>query len=438
MNTKVAVIGLGFVGLSLTAFLGSKKVKVTGLDSDTNKLDSIRNGILPFFEPNLKPYLKNAIKYGTRFQTKISEDTIKNDFIFVTVGTPINNKGKINLKFIKSVANSLNKNIKNTKHVPTIIIKSTVIPGTALNVVKPILEKNSLREGVNFNLLSNPEFLKEGSAVKDTTNPHAIVIGGSNDKSIKKLESLYKKIYKNKTRYIKTNNSTAEMIKYGNNAFLATKISFINSLANICQKVEGVNVDNVAQAMGMDPRISKQFLKAGPGYGGSCFPKDLQALISFSENIGYKPSLLNAVRQTNTNQVKIIIEIIKKHISNIGSKKIGILGLSFKENTDDIRESVSINLIKFLLKQKCKIFVHDPMAIKNASQIFGKKISYVKEAKKILPDTDVLILVTPWKEYKSIKESEFLKMHNPLVIDTRRILKITNKKIKYIGLGMGD
>ena len=233
----------------------------------------------------------------------------------------------------------------NSKNKPSIIVKSTVIPGTTIEVVKPILEKNNLKESIDFDLLTNPEFLKEGSAMQDTILPHSIVIGGTNIEAIKKLTNLYKSVYKKKQKIVETNNVTAEMIKYANNAFLATKISFINSIANICQKLPGTNIDKVAEIIGMDPRIGGQFLKAGPGYGGSCFPKDLQALISFSNSVGYKPELLTAVHNTNNNQIKIIMDLITKNISILKNAKIGILGLAFKENTDDIRESVSVNLI---------------------------------------------------------------------------------------------
>lgn len=434
---KVAIIGLGFVGLSLAAYLGSKKIKVTGIDLDNKKLQLIKKGIPPFYENKLKSYLKKAIDLGTVFESEITKKTIENDLIFVTVGTPIDKNNKINLKFIKSVANSLENNMRKTKYKPTIIIKSTVIPGTTIHTIKPILERNSLKESIDFNLLTNPEFLKEGTAMNDTINPHAIVIGGTNNISINKLLKFYQRIYSKKNQIIKTNNSTAEMIKYANNSFLATKISFINSLSIICQKIEGVNIDEVAHVMGLDPRISKHFLKAGPGYGGSCFPKDLQALISFSNSIGYKPELLAAVNNTNNNQVKKIMDLITKNISILKNAKIGILGLAFKENTDDIRESVSINLIKLLLKKKCKIIAHDPMAIENTYQIFKNKITFVTKPELVCTDSDCIILLTPWKEYQFIKEKNFLKMKKPLIIDTRRILKIKNKKIKYIGLGMG-
>lgn len=433
---KVAVIGLGAVGLSLASFLGSKNISVTAIDYDEKKIKMIQKGCTPFYEPSLKYYLQKSLKNGLNLETRITENTLSNDFIFITTGTPLNKQNQLNLEYVKAVALSLAEQMSHLKTKPSIVIKSTVLPGTAMQVVKPILEQNSLVESVNFDLLSNPEFLREGSAMQDTVSPHVIVIGGSNSKSIKKLTMFYKMIYPDKMQFIETNNATAEMIKFANNAFLATKISFINSLANICQKV-GVNVDDVARVIGMDPRIGNLFLKAGPGYGGACLPKDVEALISFSNEIGYDPILLNAVRDTNIFQLNKIIDIIKQEIHSLEEKNIGILGLAFKEDTDDIRESVSIKLIEYLLDQNCKIIAHDPKAIENTYKVFEDKIMYCKDTNDVFYGTDCVILLTPWKEYTKINEKKILKMRNPLVIDTRRMLKISNKKIRYIGLGIG-
>lgn len=317
------------------------------------------------------------------------------------------------------------------------MIKSTVIPGTTLQIVKPILERYNLKKSENFDLLTNPEFLREGSAMQDTISPHVIVIGGSSHKAIKKLTHLYEFAYKKKQNIVETNNVTAEVIKYANNAFLATKISFINSIANICQKLPDTNVDKVAEIIGMDPRIGKQFLKAGPGYGGSCFPKDIQALINFAYDIGYEPALLNAVRNTNSSQVSAVMNLIKQNLKNLKGKKIAVLGLAFKENTDDIRESVSIKLINLLLKNGCKVFGHDPKAIDNTRIMFGDKITYAESLKDALTDSDCAVIMTPWQEYKNIKEKDILVMRNPIIIDTRRIISIKNKDIMQISLGIG-
>lgn len=436
-NKKIAVIGLGYVGLSLAAFLGNK-ANVIGVDANKKKINSLLSGVPPFYEPKLEYYLKRAIRNGLTFTDQINKEIVSSDFVFITVGTPIDNDGKIDLTNMRDVSANISEHMINLKNRPSIIIKSTVVPGTTMRVIKPILEKNKLRESVDFDLLTNPEFLREGSAMQDTISPHVIVVGGSNNESIRKLTNFYRIIYKKKEDIVETNNVTAEVIKYANNAFLATKISFINSIANICQKLPGTNVDKVAQIIGMDPRIGNQFLKAGPGYGGSCFPKDVQALISFANEIGYEPILFDAVKNTNSLQVNAILNLVKHHLRDLKNKKISVLGLSFKENTDDIRESISVKLVNLLLRHKCDVIVHDPKAIDNTYQVFREKIKYSKSASDVLAGSDCAIIMTPWEKYKDLKEKDFLKMRNPLVIDSRRILKLSNRKILYIGLGIGN
>lgn len=428
---------MGYVGLSLAAFLGNK-VRAIGVDANKNKINSLLSGIPPFYEPKLEYHLKRAIKNGLRFADQINKEIVSSDFVFITVGTPTDSNGKIDLTNMKSALASIAEHMTNLQNKPSIIIKSTVVPGTTMRVIKQILEKNGLRESVDFDLLTNPEFLREGSAMQDTVSPHAIVVGGSNSKSIENLTKFYRTIYKKKQNIVETNNVTAEVIKYANNAFLATKISFINSIANICQKLPGTNVDKIAQIIGMDPRIGNQFLRAGPGYGGSCFPKDVQALISFANDIGYKPILFDAVKNTNSLQVNAVLNLIKHNLRNLTNKKISILGLAFKEDTDDVRESTSIKLVNLLLKHKCNVMVHDPKAIDNTYQMFREKIKYSKSLSDVLTGSDCAVIMTPWENYKYLKEKDFLKMRNPLVIDTRRILKLDNKKILYIGLGIGN
>ena len=433
---KVGIIGLGFVGLSLATFLSSKNVQVTGIDTDKTKIQTIKKGIAPFYEPSLQQYLKKAIKTGLKLKTEIPSDVFSNDLIFITVSTPINKHNEIDLKHVKSVVTSLSKKLQFAKKTPTIIIKSTVVPATTIQTIKPMLEGNSFQESTDFNLLTNPEFLREGSAIKDTKSPHVVIVGGNDVKSRKKLVEFYKKIYPKNQNYVETNTTTAEMIKYANNAFLATKITFINSMANICQKIPDTNIDDVAKVMGMDPRISHLFLNAGPGFGGSCFPKDLQALITYSKNIGYSPKLLETVQDCNNQQVDSIIKLLKKNIKNLHNKKIGILGLAFKENTNDIRESVSVNLIKKLLREKCIVNVHDPKALKNVKKVFKNKLVYFDDYKQIFHNSDCAILMTPWNEYKKINPNMIKQLHYKILIDTRRILK-NNNKDGLISLGIG-
>lgn len=437
MQYKVSVIGMGFVGLSFSSFLASKNIHVTGIDSDKEKILKISKGVPPFFEPKLKNLLKIGLKKSFQLTNHINTAVIESDFIFICVGTPMKKDGSINLKFIKASIKELGKKLLESKTKPIIVIKSTVIPNTSEQFICPLLNSQGLKESKHFELLNNPEFLREGFAIDDTINPHAIVIGGKNSDIVKKLKKFYLTVYPNYKNFVETNNTTAELIKYANNSFLATKISFINSIANICQKLPGTNVDDISKAIGLDPRIGNQFLKAGPGYGGSCFPKDVQALINFSKNIGYDPKLFVQVQKTNQLQKDMILEIIKQHLKTFKNKKIGILGLAFKENTDDIRESVSIKLIQALLEKNCKLSVSDPKAIPNTKKIFGNKISYSIEPLNVIHNADCVLVLTPWKLYRKIPQIEFTRMKNPLVIDTRRILNITKKKVNYISLGVG-
>ena len=372
---KIAIIGLGFVGLSLASVLASKGFNVVGIDVDEQKCKKISNGISPFFEPDLEKTLKKGLKNKLQIESDISvvQDC---DLIFVTVGTPQNKTGAIDLTIIKKAMNSLGKSIRKSKKQHTILVKSTVIPGTMKDVILPILENNSKKKaGKDFGLISNPEFLQESTAIKNTEFPHAVVLGGYKTKFMKDMEKFFTKLHP-KTPIIITNHQTAEMIKYANNSFLATKISFINQLSNICQKIPGANIDDIAKTIGLDPRIGGLFLNAGPGYGGSCLPKDMKALIKFAKNTGVKPTLLNAVEDVNAKQLEEIISIAKKKLGVLESKNITILGTSFKPDTDDIRDSIAIELIKKFLKRKVKITVHDPSAKENTKNVFKNKINY--------------------------------------------------------------
>ena len=433
---KIAVIGLGFVGLSLTSVLASKGNNVIGIDVDVEKCKKIRSGIAPFFEPDLEKMLR----IGLKKKLTISDDfsLIKDcDMIFVAVGTPQKSNGAIELSMIKKAVTSIGRVLAKSKNNPIVLIKSTVIPGTMQNVILPILEKRSGKKaGKEFGLISNPEFLQESSAIRNTKFPHVIVLGGYQTKFMKKAKSFFSKLHPN-VPIIITNHQTAEMIKYANNSFLATKISFINQLANLCQNVPGANIDDIAKTIGFDPRIGKSFLNAGPGYGGSCLPKDMKALINFAGGIGIKPTLLNAVEKTNQKQMEYIIQLIEKILGKITSKRITILGTAFKPNTDDIRDSTAIELIKKLLKKKAHITVHDPKAIKNTKKVFGGKIDYAKSIADALSKSQCVIIMTHWKQYEKLNNNSIKHMDKKFIIDCRRILAKKELRAEYHAIGMG-
>jgi len=434
---KVGVIGLGFVGLSLASVLGSKNHSTLGFDSDKNKLSKIKNGKPPFYEPHLEETLNLALRKGLEITNNISTIVKNCQIIFVTVGTPQANDGSINLSMIRSVFEEIGKHLKDTKNKPIIIIKSTVVPGTALDVLLPILISKSRKKlGRNFGLITNPEFLRESMAINDTINPHVIVLGGAKDRFMNTIKKFYENMHKN-TPIIVTNNQTAEMIKYTNNSFLATKISFINQISNICQLIPGANVEEVARTIGLDPRIGHLFLNAGPGYGGSCLPKDVAAITNFSKKLGINPLLLNAVRKVNDYQLKHVILTIKKAVGDLKNTKITVLGLAFKPDTDDIRDSVSIKLIHLLLKQGAEITVHDPKAIENTKNIFKERISYAKSLDDALQKSQCCVIITPWKEYSKINERHLRLMKKRTIVDTRRILNNSKLKMNYYPIGIG-
>jgi len=433
---KIGIVGLGFVGLSLTSVLSSKGYDVIGIDIDKEKCKKISDGISPFFEPELEKLLRSGLKK----KLKIANDflLIKNcDFIFVTVGTPQNANGSINLSIIKKAISKIGENLEKNKKKPIILVKSTVIPGTMKKNILPILEKKSKKKaGKDFGLISNPEFLQESTAIKDTKFPHAVVLGGYETKFMAKTKGLFKKLHPN-TPIIITNHQTAEMIKYANNSFLATKISFINQLSNICQKIPGANIDDIAKTIGLDLRIGKLFLNAGPGYGGSCLPKDMKALINFANTTGVTPTLLNAVEDVNTKQLEQIISIIRKRLGDLTAKRITILGTAFKPNTDDIRDSIAIELIKKLQKRKADVTIHDPKAMENTKRVFGNKIRYEKTVVDALSKSQCAIIMTQWKQYEKLNNSQFKNMKRKFVIDSRRMLSDKQLDVDYFAIGLG-
>ena len=360
------------------------------------------------------------------------------DFIFITVGTPQKKNGEIDLSFIKTAVRSVGKIISKNKKKPVILIKSTVIPGTMKDVILPILEKNSKKKaGKDFGLISNPEFLQESNAIRDTIKPHVIVLGGYRTKFMKKTEKFFSRFNPNVTIII-TNHQTAEMIKYANNSFLATKISFINQIASICQAIPDTNIDDIASTIGLDPRIGNLFLNAGPGYGGSCLPKDMNAIINLSSKIGVKPTLLNAVERTNKLQISNIMTLIKRNIRKIKGKKIAVLGVAFKPDTDDIRDSMGIELVRQLMKLGANVTIHDPRALDNARKIFHSNAEYTTTISSALKNCQCVIIMTQWKEYEKIDNKTIKYMNKKFIIDSRRILSNKNLDAKYYAIGLGQ
>ncbi len=329
---NICVVGLGFVGLSMATVMASKGFTVHGIEIDQDKYSLIKQGEIPFFEPKIKDLLRSTLGKQFEVTNNIKDGVSKCEIILICVGTPSKPDGGRDLSFIKKVSQEIGQILGESNSFKIIVVKSTVPPTTTTKLIKTILEKSSNKKsGVEFGLCMNPEFLREGTAVNDMLSPHLVVIGSEDVKTKDTINNFYEKMYgKNLPTVLNTSIINAELVKYANNAFLATKISFINTIANICNKIEGADVEVIAKAIGYDPRIGPQFLKAGPGFGGSCFPKDVSGFLNFSLSLGYNPILLESTQKVNQAQPSFILKMVEEKIKNFENKTISILGLSRK------------------------------------------------------------------------------------------------------------
>ena len=427
---KISVIGVGYVGLSTAAVLAELGNEVMAADVDKKKINNLNNGIMPIFEPGLKEMVERNVKENRlKFVSDNKEVIGHGDVIFICVGTPPKENWETELKHVEDVAKDIAENMKSYK----VIVHKSTVPVETGDKVKKII-KDNIKEGVNFDVVSNPEFLREGTAIEDTLHPDRIVIGADSGKAVAIMKKIYGPI---KAPVIITDIKSAELIKHASNAFLATKISFINSVAKICE-LSGADVEKVAEGMGYDKRISKHFLNAGIGYGGFCFPKDSQAFIKIAENYGYDYKLLKATNEINEEQKKDFVEKVKRALGNVTGKTIGILGLAFKPDTDDMRFAPSAYIIGELQNNGAKIKAYDPVAMDKAKNILSN-VSFCKDPYEASKGADALLILTEWNEFKEMdlkKIKSLLK--NPLIIDGRNIYDlITMEKegFRYISIG---
>lgn len=424
---KISVIGSGYVGSVTAACFAEAGHEIVCVDIDEKKVEQINAGIPPIYEEGLGDLLR---KYaGKKLIATIDYEFAvrETDISFICVGTPSAEDGSIDLSIVRAAATNIGEALAKKKGYHVIVVKSTVVPETTEKFVLPVLEEASGKTaGKDFGVAMNPEFLREGKAVHDFMHPDKIVIGAIDRKSGDLISELYRKFECEVTR---TNPATAEMIKYANNSLLATKISFANEIGNICKKL-GIDTYEVMAAVGKDFRISPRFLNSGAGFGGSCFPKDVKALIGKAKAIGYSPILLESVIAVNEKQPLIMTEILIRKIGNLAGKKIAVLGLAFKNETDDIRESRAIPVIAELLRLGAKISAYDPMAIENMKRVFPT-IEYSGKAEDALKGADACLVMTEWDEFRQL-ESEFENMKEKIVIDGRRVIEAKN--IDYEGL----
>ena len=436
---KIGVIGSGYVGLVAAACFAEMGNSVKCIDNNKKKISNLKKGIIPIYEPGLASLVKeNQNRKSLDFSTNIKDALFGIDIVFIAVGTPMGEDGSADLQFVLQVANEIGENIINDIIV---VNKSTVPIGTAEKVRNTIQNKLDQRNSkIVFDVVSNPEFLKEGAAINDFMHPDRVVVGACNEHSISLLRNLYSPFTVSNDRFIAMDIKSAEMTKYAANAMLATKVSFINEIANICEKV-GADVNQVRKGIGSDKRIGYKFIYPGCGYGGSCFPKDVRALINISNSVRYNPLLINAVETVNNNQKEILFSKLKDCMPNLNNKKIAIWGLAFKPETDDMREAPSINLIRSINDAGGKVNAYDPKAITEAKfYLKGMNVTYFSDKYTALDEVDALILVTEWKEFRSPDFSLIKsKMKGNLFIDGRNQFKIDMMKnlgFKYLQIGV--
>ncbi len=431
---NITVIGTGYVGLVTGACFSKMGNKVYCVDIDAEKIDNLKKGIMPIFEPHLTTIVKNSSKMGDLiFTTDIKQALDDTDIIFIAVGTPMAEDGSANLDYVFSASRDIALNIT---HDSLVVVKSTVPIGTCFKVkdyIDNILKENN--SDVKVDIASNPEFLKEGRAIEDCMHPDRVVIGAERDEVFDKLKELYSSFVFNHDRFILMDVKSSEMTKYVANAMLATKISFMNEIANICE-VTGANIQQVRLGIGSDKRIGYDFIYAGCGYGGSCFPKDVKALINTSKNNGYEPMILSDVEKVNLNQKKVLVnKVVDRFTSNLNGRTFGIWGLSFKPGTDDVREATSQIVITSLIDKGAKIKAYDPEAInefkKSIDEKYLKSLEFVDNRYAACDNCDALILITEWREFRN-PDFNLLsdKLRENVIFDGRNIY---DKKITKFG-----
>ena len=442
---NITIIGTGYVGLVSGTCFSEFGFNVTCVDKDKNKIENLQNGIIPIYEPSLEDLVKkNIIAKRLSFTTSLSKVFKDSDAIFIAVGTPTNaNNNKADLKYIYNVIREIADLIDINDNPKLIVTKSTVPVGTGKEIESYILNyRNELKIGKNFDIASNPEFLREGSAIEDFMRPDRVVCGVSSEFAKSIFKTLYRPLNLRETPILFTKRETAELIKYASNGFLATKITFINEMADICEKV-GADVQEVAKGIGLDGRIGSKFLHPGPGFGGSCFPKDTRALAEIGKETGTRTNLIETVIKVNEARKFNMVKKIMEAVDSIENKTIAVLGITFKPNTDDMRESPSLVIVPELLKRAKNVKVYDPVGMNNAktmSEFDG--VIWKENTFSCIENTDAIVIITEWNEFRALDLIKIKKFLNkPIIIDLRNIYKHDTMReagIKYISVGRGD
>jgi len=412
---RISVIGAGYVGLVTAAALASKGHNVIVVDIDETRVSMISQKKSPIFEEGLDDMLSDCIESNRIRAIGDCEGILATEITLICVGTPSNPDGSMNLNYIKASAGDIGRMLSTKSERHTVVVRSTVIPGTTKGIIIPILEQNSGKKAnVDFDVAVNPEFLQEGKALHGFFNPDRIIIGEEEQRAGDMVQKLYEGIA---APVIRMGLTTAEMIKFTSNAFLATKISFINDIGNICRRL-GVDVYDVVKGVGLDYRIGEHFLSAGIGFGGSCLPKDVKGLVHSSRDLGYQPLVLESVLEVNKNQILNMLQMVEEKLGNLEGKTICVLGLAFKPDTDDIRNAPALEIIRLLIEKRAMVKTYDPLAIPNAKKVLPEKVIYCNDAKEAVNNCDCILVLTEWDEFRD--ESLY---RGKVVFDGRRILE---------------
>lgn len=429
---KISVVGVGYVGLVTAACFSDLGNTVTALDVDEKRIAGLKRGEMPIYEPGLEELVERNVQAGRLVFTTSYKEALKDcEFVFICVGTPSDVDGDADLKYVESASKSIAENMV----APLVVINKSTVPVGTGDWVAEIISAAQPKP-IDFWVVSCPEFLREGAAISDFMNPHRTVLGSLHREAADKVAQLHLPL---RAPIVITDLRTAEMIKYASNAFLATKISFINEIADICESL-GADVKEVAAGMGFDPRIGKHFLEAGLGYGGSCFPKDVKALAFMAEEMGHNPRILNSVMVVNSLRRGMIVDRLKKVTGDLKGKTVGLLGLAFKWNTDDMRDAPSVDIAEALLKEGVKVRAFDPVAM-NVAQGLLPKVEMAKDAYELADGADALIVVTEWNEFKNLDLERIRdSMRKPFVLDGRNIYQPEQMRklgFSYQGIGRG-
>tara|TARA_B100001123_G_scaffold168087_1_gene193428 strand:+ start:84 stop:1382 length:1299 start_codon:yes stop_codon:yes gene_type:complete len=430
---KLCMIGTGYVGLVTGTCFADIGNDVICADVDNNKIQNLNLGIIPIYEPGLEEMVKRNVSQGRlKFSNDVSDAVRTSDIIFICVGTPTNKKtNAADLKYVFQVAHKIKFNLNKYK----IIVNKSTVPVTTGDKIESILKKNKFKS--NYDVVSNPEFLREGEAIRDFVVPDRVVVGTDSKKALKIMRSLYLPIIKKNSRFFSTSRRGAELIKYASNAFLATKISFINEMANFCEALD-INIEDISVGMGLDQRIGERFLRAGPGYGGSCFPKDTRAIVSLAKRFKINLSIINSAIKSNKSRTKILFRRILKIANNkVKNKSITFLGVTFKANTDDMRESPCLHLIPALISKGAKINYYEPTGQKKELDKY-KSVKFSNKVSEAIRKADLIIVHTEWNEFKQLNLKKHIKNNKVIVYDMRNIYSPEKMKkigIKYYGIG---